>query len=94
MPFMAHLVVSCVEEAAPRRFGLAMLIACPFCAGGFILALGAILGIGAVALKAGLFVGGVVFLLTLWARNIWRRRHEDACCPLPNTPASDNQNTP
>jgi len=74
--------------------GLAMLIACPFCAGGFVLAVGALLGIGAVALKAGLLVAGLTVLLTLWARNIWRRRNEDACCTPAGASNAGNQDTP
>lgn len=45
-----------------------------------MLALGAIVGITAVALKAGLLVAGVVLVATLWVRNAWRRRGED-CAP-------------
>jgi hypothetical protein len=71
-----------VSEDGGRRAGLAFMVACPACAGGAILALGAVLGLSALFLKSVLLVAVLAFLGFLWGRNIWRRRNEDrAACP-------------
>lgn len=63
------------------KWGWALILVCPTCAGSFILAVAAALGVGAALLKS-LALGLVVVLLaSLWAANAWRRRGE---CHLPS----------
>ena len=83
-----------------RKWGLALLLACPACVGGVFLGLGAVVGLTAAAVKglAALAVGGIV--AGLWARNAWLRRHEGTACPLPQAqcagpnPPGDPQSGP
>lgn len=70
-----------------KKMGLAFMVACPACAGGFILAIGAALGATARALKGFLPLAGLTLVLGLWARNYWRRRNEEDC-PVPVATAS------
>ncbi len=65
-----------VEGQPKRKMGVAFMIACPACAGGFVLAVGTAFGVGALALKAGLLVAGLGLVALLWARTAWRRRAE------------------
>ena len=77
-----------MDEDGGRKLGLAFVLACPACAGGFFLAIGAAFGATALALKGFAAVALVTLVGGLWARNAWNRRHEDAACELPPvTPA-------
>lgn len=62
-----------------RKMGLAFMLACPACAGGFFLAIGAAFGATALALKGFALAAIVTLALGLWARNYWKRRNEEAC---------------
>lgn len=64
------------------RWGLALLLACPACAGGFLLALGAAVGVTAAVLRGTLLAAVLVLLAALWLRGHLMRR-ADACdaCP-------------
>ena len=63
-------------EPDGRRLPLALVLACPACAGGAILAVGAVLGATALAIKGAALAAGALLVGGLWARNAWRRRHE------------------
>lgn len=71
-------------EPGPRggKLGLAFLLACPACAGGFFLAIGAAFGATALALKGFALAGLLTLVVGLWARNAWNRRNEDAACAV------------
>ena len=58
------------------RLPLALALACPACAGGAILAVGALLGATAVAVKSALLATAALLVGMLWVRNAWRRRNE------------------
>ncbi len=58
------------------RLPMALVLACPACAGGFILAVGALLGATAIAIKSALLTTVALLVGGLWLRNAWRRRHE------------------
>lgn len=60
------------------KFGWALVLCCPACAGGLAFALSPIIGLSAAGFKA--IVAGTAggLLLGLWARNAWRRRGENA----------------
>lgn len=62
-----------------KKWGLAMLIACPSCAVGFTLVVAALFGVTAAAVKGSLLGLGASTLAYFWIRNAWRRRGEDAC---------------
>lgn len=62
-----------------KKWGLAMLIACPSCAVGFTLVVAALFGVTAAAVKGSLLGIGASILAYFWIRNAWRRRGEDAC---------------
>lgn len=64
------------EGDGPARLPMALVLACPACAGGFILALGAILGVTAIAVKSAILTAAALLVGGLWARNAWRRRDE------------------
>lgn len=66
-----------------RKWGLALLLACPGCAGGFLLAFGTAFGATALALKGLAALAVVTLVGGLWARNVWERRNEDAACNMP-----------
>jgi hypothetical protein len=66
-------------EEADRKFSLALMLACPACAGGFFLAIGAALGATTLAIKGFALAALVTIVLGLWGRNYWRRRNEEAC---------------
>jgi hypothetical protein len=66
-----------------RKWGLALLLACPACAGGAFLAVGAAFGATALALKGFAALALLTLVAGLWARNAWNRRNEDAACALP-----------
>ena len=68
-----------MEGDGDRKMGLAFMLACPACAGGFFLAIGAAFGATALALKGFLLAAVVTIVLGLWGRNYWRRRNEEAC---------------
>ena len=76
-----------VEEEREGKLGFALMLACPACAGGFFLAIGAALGATALALKGFALAAIVTIVLGLWAKNYWRRRNEEAC-ELPAPTAS------
>jgi hypothetical protein len=77
-----------VDGDGDRKLGLAFMLACPACAGGFFLAIGAAFGATALALK-GFALAALVTLITgLWARNAWNRRNEDAACEVSPQPAA------
>lgn len=60
------------------RWGLALLLACPACAGGFLLAVGTVFGVTAALLKGTLLVAVLALLLGVWLRGFLVRRAE-AC---------------
>ena len=66
--------------------GFAFMLACPACAGGFFLAIGAAFGATALALKGFALAALVTLVVGLWARNAWNRRNETADCDLPTHP--------
>ena len=66
-------------EEREGRLGFALILACPACAGGFLLAIGAALGVTALALKGFALIAVLTLVSVLWARNAWQRRNEDAC---------------
>lgn len=68
-----------MEDDGERKMGLAFMLACPACAGGFFLAIGAIFGATALALKGFAAAALLTIVLGLWARNYWNRRNEEAC---------------
>lgn len=71
-------------EDGDGKFAWALLLACPACAGGALLAAGSALGATALAMQ-GFAAGALVTLVGgLWARNAWRRRGES--CALPTGP--------
>jgi hypothetical protein len=72
-----------MEGDAERKWGLALLLACPGCAGGALLGLGAAFGATAFALKGLAALAVVTLVAGLWARNAWLRRNEDVACDLP-----------
>lgn len=65
-------------EEREGRLGWALMLACPACAGGFFLAIGAALGATALAIKGFALAALLTLVLGLWARNYWRRRDEEA----------------
>lgn len=71
-----------MEEDGERKMGLALMLACPACAGGFFLAIGAAFGATALALKGFAAIALLTIVLGLWARNYWKRRNEDESCQL------------
>lgn len=62
-----------------RKMGLAFVLACPACAGGFFLAIGTAFGATALALKGFAAAAILTIVLGLWGRNYWKRRNEGAC---------------
>lgn len=76
--------LSPVEEQE-GKLGLALMLACPGCAGGFFLAIGAAFGATALAIKGFALAAIVTLVLGLWGRNYWRRRNEDSCRVPPKT---------
>lgn len=72
-----------MEGDGERKWGLALLLACPGCAGGFLLAFGGLFGATALVLKGFAALAVVTLVAGLWARNVWLRRNEDAACNLP-----------
>lgn len=63
-------------EPTRRRWVWAMVLACPACAGGFALAMGAVFGVTALAMKS-VFLGVVALVVAVWwSRNAWQRRGE------------------
>lgn len=79
-----------MEEDGERKMGLAFMLACPACAGGFFLAIGAAFGATALALKGFALAAVLTIVLGLWARNYWKRRNEEAC----DLPPSDGMRSP
>ncbi|MEK6986235.1 MAG: hypothetical protein AABX89_07625 [Candidatus Thermoplasmatota archaeon] len=82
------------KQDSKRKMGLVLMVACPACAGGFFLAVGAVFGATALALKGLAAVAVLTLVAGLWARNAWNRRNEDAACPTPaakpnQSPGSD-----
>ncbi|MHB1262724.1 MAG: hypothetical protein ACYC2H_13535 [Thermoplasmatota archaeon] len=73
-----------------RKMGLAFMLACPACAGGFFLAIGAAFGATALALKGFAAIAVLVLVAGLWARNAWNRRNEDAACAVEPGPESSD----
>ena len=71
-----------MDEDGERKMGLAFMLACPACAGGFFLAIGAAFGATALALKGFALAALVTIVLGLWGRNYWRRRNEERACPV------------
>lgn len=71
-----------MEGDGQRKMGLAFMLACPACAGGFFLAIGAIFGATALALKGFALVAVLTLVAGLWLRNAWNRRNEDAACAV------------
>lgn len=70
--------------AEGTRWGLAMLLACPACAGGFVVAVGTVFGVTAAALKGALLFAVLFLLGGLWLRGfLVRRREECEACPVP-----------
>lgn len=69
-------------EGREGRMGFAFMLACPACAGGFFLAIGAAFGATALALKGFLLMAVLTLVLGLWGRNYWRRRNEEAACEV------------
>lgn len=70
-------------EEREGKLGWALMLACPACAGGFFLAIGAAFGATALAIKGFALAGLVTLVLGMWARNYWRRRaeeQEEPCC--------------
>ena len=80
----------CMEEDGERKMGLAFMLACPACAGGFFLAIGAIFGATALALKGFALAAVATIVLGLWARNYWNRRNEEAC-EIPSSEGTRSQ---
>ncbi len=74
-----------MEGDGDRKLGLAFMLACPACAGGFFLAIGSAFGATALALKGFAAMAVLTIVLGLWVRNYWRRRNEDATCDLGTT---------
>lgn len=67
-------------EEREGKLGWALMLACPACAGGFFLAIGAAFGATAFAIKGFALAALLTIGLGLWARNYWKRsREEDAC---------------
>lgn len=83
-----------MEDGDGRKWGLALLLACPACAGGALLALGAAFGATALALKGFAALALLTLVAGLWARNAWNRRNEDAACALPPTGAPAKRSSP
>ena len=79
-----------VDEDGERKLGLAFMLACPACAGGFFLAIGAAFGATALALKGFALAAILTLGLGIWARNYWRRSKEEAC----KLPASEGTGSP
>lgn len=74
-----------MEGDGERKLGLALMLACPACTGGFFLAIGAAFGATALALRGFAAAALVTIVFGLWARNYWRRRNEEALeIPMPN----------
>lgn len=71
-----------------KKFGWAMLIACPSCAIGFVFVVAAVFGVTAALVKGSLLGVGVIVLAFFWIRNAYRRREETAC-QLPVSPSSE-----
>lgn len=76
-----------MEGDGDRKMGLAFMLACPACAGGFFLAIGAVFGATALALKGFALAAVLTIILGLWARNYWKRRNEDETCLVAPTEA-------
>lgn len=72
-----------MAEEGERKWGLAFLLACPACAGGAFLAIGAAFGATAFALKGFAAAAVLTLVAGVWARNAWDRRNEDAACDVP-----------
>ena len=68
-----------MDEEREGKLGFALMLACPACAGGFLLAIGAAFGATALALKGFAASAVLTIVLGLWARNYWKRRKEEAC---------------
>ena len=82
-------------DVEPRegKLGLAFMLACPACAGGFFLAIGAAFGATAFALKGFALAALVTLVGGLWARNAWNRRNEEATCSVGETRNSAQRKT-
>lgn len=72
---------TCCESTPGRRWGLAIALCCPLCAGTLVFGIGTALGVGAAALKGGLLAGAVALVAALWIRNAWQRRGETSQVP-------------
>lgn len=79
-----------MEGDGERKMGLAFMLACPACAGGFFLAIGAAFGATALALKGFALAALVTIVLGLWGRNYWKRRNEEAC-EIPSSEGTGSQ---
>lgn len=73
-----------MEGEGERKMGLALMLACPACTGGFFIAIGAAFGATALALKGFAALALVTIVAGLWARNVWNRRNEEACAFPPS----------
>lgn len=79
-----------MESDGERKMGLAFMLACPACAGGFFLAIGAAFGATALALKGFAAAAILTIVVGLWARNYWTRRNEEAC-QIPSPEGTQSQ---